>query len=83
VPEYWRCTPALAVPYALLDIASLIHYQDRIRAAQMADDIPAQVIADRTGVPPGRGQQVLHPVRGGVPGQLGDSPAVLAPQARQ
>jgi len=26
---------------------------------------------------------VLHPVRGEVPGLLGDGPAVLAPQARQ
>jgi hypothetical protein len=39
---------------SLLDVARLIHHQDPIRAAQMADDITAQVIADRIGVPPGR-----------------------------
>jgi hypothetical protein len=38
---------------ALLDVARLVHHQDRVRAAQMIDHIPAHVIADRTGVPPG------------------------------
>src|SRR5579875_159327 len=88
VPEYWRCTPALAVPFltspvSSLDVASLINYEHGIRAAQVLDDIPAQVIADRISIPPGPGQQVLHPVREDIPGQLGDRPAVLAPQARQ
>ncbi len=68
---------------ALLDVASLINYEHGIRAAQVLDDIPAQVIADRTGVPPGRSQQVMHPVRGDIPGLFGYRPAVLAPQPRQ
>jgi hypothetical protein len=41
----------------------------RIRAAHVLDDLTAQVIADSIGVPPDRGQQVLHPVRGQVPGR--------------
>ena len=49
----------------------------------MLRDVAAQVIADAVGVPPGPRQQVLHPVRRGIPGLLGDRPAVLARQLGQ
>jgi len=49
----------------------------------MLHDVTAHVVADPAGVPPGPGQQVLHPVRSPVPGMLGDRPAVLARQLRQ
>jgi hypothetical protein len=40
---------------SLLDVAGLVHHEHGIRAAQVLDDVPAQVIADRIGVPPGPG----------------------------
>ena len=46
-------------------------------------DISGLGIEVAVGVPPGSGQQVLHPVRSPVPGMLGDRPAVLARQLRQ
>jgi hypothetical protein len=49
----------------------------------MLYDKTAQVIADTVGVPPGPGQQMLHPIRSRVPGVLGDRPAVLARQPGQ
>jgi hypothetical protein len=67
---------------ALFEVAGFIDHQHRIRAAQMLHHIPAHIVADRVGVPPGTRQQVLHPIRGGVPRLLGDRPAVLAPQLR-
>ena len=53
------------------------------RITDLLDHGRTHIVADRIGVPPGRGQQVLHAVRGGVPGLLGDRPAVLAPQPGQ
>jgi hypothetical protein len=47
------------------------------------DHIVAEVIADRVVVPHRPAQQVLHPIRVGVPGVLGDRPAVLAWQIRK
>ena len=48
-----------------------------------APDGAAQVIAHAVSVPPGPRQQVLHPVRRGIPGLPGDRPAVLARQLSQ
>jgi len=47
------------------------------------DHIGAHVIADRVLIPHGTSEQVLHPIRAGVAGVLGDRPAVLARQRRQ
>jgi hypothetical protein len=49
----------------------------------MLDHVSAQVIAHAVVVPYRPGQQVLHPIRGGIPGVLGERPAVLAWQVRQ
>ena len=46
---------------ALLDVASLVHHQHPIWAAQMVDDIAAQVIADRIGIPPGAANRCCIP----------------------
>jgi hypothetical protein len=43
------------------------------------DHIAAQVVADQLRVPVGGGQQPLHPIRGGLPGVLGQLPTVLTP----
>jgi hypothetical protein len=43
----------------------------------------AHVIAHGAGIPSGPAEQVLHAVRGGLSGPLGDAPAVLAWQVRQ
>jgi hypothetical protein len=40
---------------ALLDVACFIHDQDRIRAGQVLHDVGPHIVADRIGVPPGRG----------------------------
>ena len=44
----------------------------------MLDHVGAHVIAQRIGVPAGGGQQPLHPIRGRLPGVLGQLPAILA-----
>src|SRR5262245_26188112 len=44
----------------------------------MPDDVPAQVVAYPVGRPYGASQQVLHPVRRAVPGDLRQLPPVLA-----
>ena len=49
----------------------------------MLHDETAQIITHAIGVPPSPRQQMLHPIRGGVPGMLSDCPAVLARQAGQ
>lgn len=48
----------------------------------MVQDVAAHVVAHRLCFPDRPGQQVLQPVRAGVPGMLGDRPAVLALQRR-
>ncbi len=68
---------------ALLQVAGLVHDQHRVLVVQVLDDEAAQVIAYRVCIPPGPGQQVLQTVRVGVPGMLGERPAVLARQVRQ
>jgi hypothetical protein len=71
-----RCRP-------LLEVAGLVHHQHRLRVAQVLDHVVAAVIAHLVVIPHRPGQQVLHPVRVGVAGVLGDRPAVLAWQLRQ
>jgi hypothetical protein len=68
---------------ALLEVTGLVDDQHRLVLAQVFGDIVADVIADRVVVPHRSGEQVLHPVRAGVAGVLGDRPAVLAGQVRK
>ena len=49
----------------------------------MPGDVAAQVIAHPVGIPAGPRQQVLHPIRRGIPAPLSDGPAVLARQFGQ
>ena len=49
----------------------------------MLHDIGAHVVADPVVVPHRPTQQVLHPIRAGIAGMLGDRPAVLTWQLRQ
>jgi hypothetical protein len=51
--------------------------------AERLGDVGAHVIADPVVVPHRSAEQVLHPIRGDIPGVLGDRPAVLAWQIRQ
>ena len=44
----------------------------------MLHHISPQVVADQIRVPPGGGQQPLHPIGGALAGMLGQLPAVLA-----
>ena len=67
---------------ALLHVAGLVDHQDRTRVAERVDDVVAQIVAHRVGVPAGPCQQMLQPVRGGRAAVLGDGPAILAVQAR-
>jgi hypothetical protein len=55
----------------------------RSRITEVLHDIAAHVIADPLVVPHRPGQQVLHPIRVGVAGVLGDRPAVLSWQVSQ
>ena len=68
---------------ALLEVAGLVHHQHRLRIAQVLDHVVAEVIAHLVLVPHRPGQQMLHPVRVGVTGVLGDRPAVLSWQVRE
>jgi hypothetical protein len=49
----------------------------------MLHHIGTQVVADQVRVPGGGGQQPLHPIRGALPGVLGQLPAVLATRVAQ
>ena len=68
---------------ALLEIAGLVDDQHRLGVAEVLDNVGAHVIADPVVVPHRPTKQVLHPIRAGVAGVLGDRPAVLARQIRQ
>jgi hypothetical protein len=63
---------------ALFQKASLIDHQHGLRIPQMLDDIAAQRIAHRLGVPQRPAQQMLKGIRRGIPAHLGQLPAVLA-----
>jgi hypothetical protein len=67
---------------ALLPIAGLVHHQHPVRVAQVLDQVGADVVTHPVVVPHRPGQQVLHPIRGGIPGVLGQRPAVLTGQIR-
>jgi hypothetical protein len=68
---------------ALLEIPGLVDDQRRLWVAKVVDHVVADVVADLVVVPDRSGQQVLHPVRVGVAGVLGDRPAVLSWQVGQ
>jgi hypothetical protein len=55
----------------------------RLGVAQVLDHIGVQIIPDPVVVPHRPTQQVLHPVRAGVPGVFRECPAVLARQVGQ
>ena len=76
VPEYWRWTPTEVVPF--FKKPGLVHHQHPTRVAQVLHHLAAQVVTDQIRLPIGRGQQPLHPVRGGLAGMLGQLPTVLA-----
>lgn len=57
----------------LLDVTGLIEEHNRILVPEVVDDIPAQVITDRLGVPHSPREQVLQRVRAGVPTMLGNT----------
>jgi hypothetical protein len=63
---------------ALLEKAGLVDDQHPRVVRQPVDDVGAQIVAHRIGVPGGTPQQVLHAVRRGVPRHFGHLPAVLA-----
>jgi hypothetical protein len=68
---------------AHLQVTGFIHHQHGVRVAQLPDDVITQVITHAIGVPARTSQQVLHPVRRGIPGMLSDRPAVLPGQVSQ
>jgi hypothetical protein len=76
VPVDWRWTPAERSPF--LHNAGLVQHQHRLRVPQVLDHVLPEVVADPVGVPPRAIQQPLHPIRGQLPGLLGQPPAVLA-----
>ena len=61
---------------ALLQIAGLIQHQHRARVAQTLDHVAAQVVPHPVVIPHRPRQQVLHPVRVGLPGVFGHRPTV-------
>ena len=68
---------------ALLQISRLVHDQNRVGVTQVLRDELTHVRADLPVIPLRPAEQVLHPVRRGVPGVLGDRPTVLPRQRRQ
>ncbi len=81
VPVYWRCTPTVRVPFFRSPVSS--DDQGRLGVAKAVDHVVADIVADLVLLPYRPGQQVLHPVRVGVAGVLGDRPAVLSWQLGQ
>jgi threonine dehydrogenase-like Zn-dependent dehydrogenase len=53
-------------------------HQHRVRIAEVLKEVVPDVVADCVGIPDRTGEQVLHAIRGGVPGVLGQGPAVGA-----
>jgi hypothetical protein len=68
---------------AFLEIPGLVDDQHRLRVTEMLHQVGAHIVADPVVVPHRPGQQVLHPIRAGIPGVLGQRPAVLAGQVGQ
>ena len=63
--------------------ARLVDHQYRLVVVQVVHHVVTHIVADPVGVPLGPPQQMLHAVRGTLPGPFGDGPAVLARQVRQ
>ncbi|GAA3469441.1 hypothetical protein GCM10018965_039940 [Nonomuraea roseola] len=68
---------------ALLHIPGLVDHQQCVLVVQMLQHVLTHVVTHAAGIPPGPAEQVLHAVRTGLPGPLGNRPAVLAWQVRQ
>jgi hypothetical protein len=68
---------------AFLQVTGLVDHQHGPRIAEVLRNIAAYVIPHAVCVPLRARQQVLHPVRRGVPGMLSYRPAVLARQPGQ
>ena len=79
MPEYLALNPDCSG--AFLHIAGLVNHQDRTWVTEGVDDVIAQILPHRIGVPAGTGQQVLQPVGSGITAILGNGPAILAVQA--
>jgi hypothetical protein len=62
----------------LLDEAGVVDDQHVAALAEVFEDVVAHVVADPVGIPGGRAEQVLEPIRGRVPGVLGNLPGVLS-----
>src|SRR6266536_2110615 len=62
----------------LLEEPGLVHHQHPASVTQVLGDIAAHIITQLVRVPAGGSHQPLHPIRGGLPGMLGQLPAVLA-----
>ena len=60
-----------------LEEAGLVEDQGDVRVAERLDDVGAEVVADRAGVPFGPAHEVLDAVGVGVADLLGDLPGVL------
>jgi len=76
----WKKAEELAAAEREITHAALILCEAGRSGQSLLADIRAQIIADAVGVPLGACEQVLHPVRCGMPG---DCPAVLGRQFRQ
>ncbi len=64
---------------SLLEEAGLVDDEDaRLLVREVLDDVLPQVVSDLVGVPLGRVQEALHPLRVPLPDGLGELPAVLA-----
>jgi hypothetical protein len=70
-------------PRPLLDHLGVVQYQRGLRITQLTSDVVLDLGQQRTRVPGRFTEELLDPVRGGVPGPLGHRPAVLATQVRQ
>jgi hypothetical protein len=62
---------------ALLHVPGLVDHQHRLVVVQVLHHVVAQVVAYLVGFPLGPAEQVLHAVRGGLPGPLGDGQQFL------
>ena len=72
--------PSTRIVSASWRTPGLVHDQHTVGFAEVLHDEPVQVGGDTVGVPAGPVEQVLHPVRAGLAGVLGDAPAGLARQ---
>jgi hypothetical protein len=66
----------LEIPFDFDYKFSATFHQNRVRVAKVLEDVAAQSVRHRLGIPHRTSQQMLRPVRAGIPGMLGDRPAV-------